>query len=289
MKKLLIGILACVGTTFAVQAQKQEEAPAKDNKYLEFNYNKMAIKERTVVPYPSLREADVIYAKRIERVIDVREKKNLSMKWPKNPFSKILRENVTTGEADSYGKLKAYKNDSLASVYTVKEIKSRGGEELTVPYAPDPINNPDYLIDSTVVNELDWNTITRYKIIEEWIFDKQRSTFFPRIVAIAPLFKNVIQGIDLGEQALFYVSYTDLRKIIANEELFNRQNDAMRLSYLDFFELRLFSSYITRESNDFDMAIKDFPEFKDSPLDALYESERIKEQLFNWEHDLWEH
>jgi gliding motility associated protien GldN len=289
MKKILIGILACVGTTFAVQAQKQEEAPAKDNKYLDFNYNKMAIKERKVVPYPSLREADVVYAKRIERIIDVREKKNLPLKWPKNSFSKILRDNTTIGEAASSGKLKAYKNDSLSSVYTIKELKGRGGAEVTVAYQPDPINNPDYTIDSTVVNELEWNQITRYKIVEEWIFDKQRSTFFPRIIAIAPLFKNEIQGVDLGEQALFFADYQDLRKIMANEELFNRQNDAMRLSYLDFFELRLFSSYITRESNDFDLAIKDFPEFKDSPLDALYESERIKEQLFNWEHDLWEY
>ncbi|MGZ5304129.1 MAG: hypothetical protein ACXWDO_08475 [Bacteroidia bacterium] len=32
-----------------------------------------------------------------------------------------------------------------------------------------------------------------------------------------------------------------------------------------------------------------FPEFKDNPMEALYESERIREDLFNWEHDLWEY
>jgi gliding motility associated protien GldN len=131
--------------------------------------------------------------------------------------------------------------------------------------------------------------VNRFMIYEEWIFDKQRGMFFPRIVAIAPLFKQTIGGVELGERPMFYVSFEELRPIIINEEVFNRQNDAMRQTYYDFFEQRLFSSYITKESNMYDRAIKDMPEFKDDPMEALYESERIREELFNWEHDLWEY
>jgi len=79
--------------------------------YGDFTFDKMAIKERKVVPYPPLREADVMYLRRIHRVIDTREKQNVIMKWPRNPLFRIIYESATTG----YGSapLTAYKNDSL--------------------------------------------------------------------------------------------------------------------------------------------------------------------------------
>lgn len=285
----------------SVNAQKQETAPATGsatgtpaasptgNKYLEFNYSKLGVKERKAIAYPSLREADVSYAKRIQRIVDVREKKNLPLKWPKNPLYQVLLNYVTKGEGKGYGKVKAYISDSLESVYTIDAIKNRGGQSVTVTTTPDPINNPEFTVDKDTVQAFDWSKITRYLISEEWIFDKQRSVFFPRIIAFAPLFKQTINGVELPEQQLCWINYNEFRRATINEEIFNRQNDAMRLTYADFFEDRLFSSYITKESNEFDMSIKEFPEFKDDPMGSLYESERIKDNLFNWEHDLWEY
>jgi gliding motility associated protien GldN len=193
------------------------------------------------------------------------------------------------GEGKGYGKLKSYTYDSIATPYTIDEIKARGGHSMTVTIQPDPINNPDYTIDRDTVEAFDWSKITRYIISEEWIFDKQRSQFFPRIIAFAPLFKQTVNGVELAEQTLCWINYAEFRKVAINEEIFNRTNDAMRLTYNDFFEDRLFSSYITKESNEFDAAIRELPEFKDDPMGALYESERIKDNLFNWEHDLWEY
>jgi gliding motility associated protien GldN len=193
------------------------------------------------------------------------------------------------GEEKGYGKIKAYISDSLTSVFTIDLIKARGGQSQSVEYQPDPVNNPDYTVTKDTVQAFDWSKITRYLLTEEWIFDKQRSTFFPRIIAFAPLFKQTINGVELPEQQLCWINYNEFRKVTVNEEIFNRQNDAMRLTYADFFEDRLFSSYITKESNEFDAAIRELPEFKDDPMGSLYESERIKDNLFNWEHDLWEY
>ena len=296
-KVLVCGVMVGIFSALSVSAQKQDAnnaatpataAPA-ENKYLDFNYTKLAVRERKAIAFPSLREADAVYAKRIQRIVDVREKKNLPMKWPKNPLYKVLYDNITKGEAKGYGKLKAYTVDSIASAYTVEGIKNRGGHSVTVSIQPDPINNPDYTKDTDMVESFDWSKITRYIISEEWIFDKQRSTFFPRIIAFAPLFKQTVNGVELAEQQLCWINYNEFRKIAINEEVFNRSNDAMRLTYNDFFEDRLFSSYVTKESNEFDAAIKDLPEFKDDPMGSLYESERIKDNLFNWEHDLWEY
>ena len=111
--------------------------------------------------------------------------------------------------------------------------------------------------------------------------------FFVRIIAIAPLFNLMVAGQDLGEQELFWTKWDDFKKVIVSQEIFNRQNDAMRLNYLDFFEMRMFTSYVVKESNAFDNAIAEFEEFKTNPFDALLEAEKIKNKLFEWEHDLW--
>ena len=81
----------------------------------------------------------------------------------------------------------------------------------------------------------------------------------------------------------------DVRSILVNMEVFNRQNDAARLTYDDWFEQRMFSSYIVKEANPYDAAIKEFSDFKDDGVAALLESERIKNELFEKEHDLWEY
>ena len=55
------------------------------------------------------------------------------------------------------------------------------------------------------------------------------------------------------------------------------------MSFDDLFWKREFSSSIKKESNTFDRKIAP----NNSGLDALLESERIKNDMFNFEHDLW--
>ncbi len=53
-------------------------------------YDRIHYKQRKVIPYPYLREADVFWEKRVWRVIDVKEKMNIPFKYPRLPFVKIL-------------------------------------------------------------------------------------------------------------------------------------------------------------------------------------------------------
>ena len=54
-------------------------------------------------------------------------------------------------------------------------------------------------------------------------------------------------------------------------------------TFEEIFQKRYFSSYIIKETNVFDRSINDYAQ----GLDALLESERIKDELFTIEHDLW--
>lgn len=283
MKKILLAII----TTFSLIGLARAQGV-----YDDFIYTRQAVQERKVVPWPYLREADVFWAKRVTRTIDVREKQNQCMQWPKNPLSLILYNAVLEG------KLIPYVNDSFTSVVTIEEFSRRGSDTEIVDVPVDP-NDPTITEQDTVVSLFDPAIkIKKYRVLEDWIFDKKESRMYVRIISISPIYNPKVAGIELGEQDLCVLKYhrsiddadrNDLREILVNMEVFNRSNDAARVTFDDFFEQRLFSSYITKEANQYDNRIKDFEEFKDNKVAALLEAERIKYDLFEKEHDLWEY
>lgn len=251
-------------------------------------YEKITVPEREEIPNSPLREADVLYNKKVQRIIDTREKKNMVMNWPGNPLSKILIELTTVGpDKKGFGVLKMYKSDSLTSALTIEDF-----EKLTsaceIIEVQDTLTDDIYaFIEVEYCPPFEYQKINRFLVTEEWIFNKQRGTYEPHITSIAPLFKPALAGVELSEMPLFFVSFEELRPYIINEEVFNRQN-GVRFSYCDFFDQRLFSSYITKESNMYDYAINQMPEFQDNPMEALYEGERIKQDLMERGQDFWE-
>jgi gliding motility associated protien GldN len=268
-------IVACVFTSYGQSAQE------------DWTYDKKAVNERKVIPHRYTREANVKYHKRIHRIIDTREKQNLPMHWPKNPFYNIIYEAATKPD-NPYGTVTAYTSDSLENggIYSQSQILERGGYELIMEVE----DEYGYPKDTTIIVPFEPDQIKKYRIMEDWVFDYNYSDFRATIISIAPLFMQVAgEGVELGEAALFYVKMEDLRPILVNMEIFNPYNDAARLSFDDWFEMRMFSSYIVKESNVWDYDIKYYEENEDNPFAALLKSEAIKNDLFIFEHDLWEY
>ena len=52
--------------------------------------------ERQVIPYPFLREADVMWSKRIWRVIDLNEKMNLPLRYPSSKQTTNRKQQTAT-------------------------------------------------------------------------------------------------------------------------------------------------------------------------------------------------
>jgi hypothetical protein len=77
--------------------------------------------------------------------------------------------------------------------------------------------------------------------------------------------------------------------------VYNEENDMAPMSWSDLFDARVFSSYIYKKSNVLDFRLKDFytPDPEDTSnragIDMLMQSEKIKNELLNIEHDLWEY
>jgi gliding motility associated protien GldN len=245
------------------------------------SYVKVAVRERPVIAYPELREADVKFSRRVIRCIDVRQKMNKQLEWPRQPLNRVLYEGLTKGT------IIAYKTDSLLSFYNTEDFAKRGGEEIITFISTDP-DDPTIGRDSVYQEPYKFEKIRKYWVMEDWIFDYKHSVFKPRIIAVAPIFAPAYGGVTGKEQPLCWIKMDEIRPLLANTEMFNRYNDASRLSYDDFFQMRIFDSYIVYESNVFDNYINMFQEYENDAIGALLKSDEIKNDLFIFEHDLWQ-
>ena len=255
-------------------------------------YVKESNPARRVVPYTYLREADVMWSKKIWRHIDLNEKINAPLRYPKAGDTQDRKNFVNlVMDAVKEGSLTAYRTDDDEFTYpmTGQEFSKVGGADSMSIQVTDPY--PPYnTYDSVVFRPFNPDDVVVLRLKEEWFFDKQRSVMDVRIVGICPLTLardqegNLVEG---GQKKpLFWVYYPEARRIFANAEVFNRYNTSQRLTFEDVFMKRIFNSYIMKEDNVYNRRIEDY---RVNPMDALLESDRIKQDMVNFEHDLWEY
>ncbi|MEO8148974.1 MAG: gliding motility protein GldN [Bacteroidia bacterium] len=244
-----------------------------------------------VVGMPYLREADVMWSKKVWRYIDLSEKLNLPLKYPlanetrdRKSLISTLMDGVKEGTITPYNTI----DDEFTQRMTIEEIGKQLGAGTDTQQVVS--SDPPYLShDTVVVKPVNPDKVIGYRIKEEWFFDKQRSVIEVRIIGLAPVmfdedeFGNVREGGQKKAVCWFY--FPEARNLLVNSETFNRENDAERRTYDDIFMKRMFSSTIIKESNVFNRYISTYR----TGLDALLESEKIKSEIVNLEHDLWEY
>jgi len=246
-------------------------------------YDRYLHKEKQVLTYDYIHEKDVFWEKKVWRLIDTREKRNHIFRNEnrneEDVFINILLEAGRTGDITLYHHTFG---GEFSTPMTQEETQTIG-----ISIDTTEIFNPDDFSAETVIvrNELNWEDVRKYRLKEVYFFDEETSSLDVRILGIAPIVDRTDDmGNFLNSGPLFWVYYPELRETLARTEAFNMNNDAARMSWEDVFEARMFSSYITKESNVYDRRIKDY---KTEPMAVLLESDKIKEGIFHFEHDLW--
>lgn len=288
MKSVAVYLAAILAVVFPGLLSGQAESviitessePVEDV-YLDDVVRRTEMYENRVLPYESLREADIPWERRMWRVIDVREKLNLPFSYPLQPFFTILSDAIQSGE------IKVFKDENF------KEMLSPDDVAAAIEGTPDTslVFNPDTYEDEVVITRSPTNPedIKKYRVKEMWFFDEEASRMGVRILGIAPIKDTYDKttGAYKFSGPIFWVYYPEARETLARYQVFNEGNDASPGTWFDLFEQRRFASYIYKQSNVLDFRLEDFYPNEDDGIDLLMESERIKAELFNWEHDLW--
>lgn len=280
--KSIVFIAILAFTAINVNAQPGVFQPGD---YKDGIYDKENSVNRRFIPYTHLREADVSWEKRVWRRLDMREKQNQQLYYPTEAVVSRISLVQLLVKYILKGEIIAFKDEEFLIPRELSDIKrslvlqedSADVEEFDAQGNSVMIKKPG-LIDSTWIYE----NFVNLEMKEDWFFDKQKSVLEVRILGLGV---NALKPKkeDLGPFNMFWVYFPACRPYFAKHEVYNAKNDAERRTFEDIFWKRQFASVAYKETNVFDRDIERYSK----GIDALLESDRIKNDIFRWEHDLW--
>lgn len=277
MKKLGLFIVA-VAFSSALFAQTSE--------YPDSPYDKPHMNDRKPIALQQIRYADVMWSKQIERTLPLREKMNHPLYFPNNETGRIgsrFSLSALTVDAVEKGMLFAYDPMSDGAVpITFEDFKTKLGASIDTIYIEQEDGTE---VAKAIENQMNPSSIKFLILREEWVFDKQRSVMDPRIMWITALREFEKDG-EIRKSLPYKIYYPAAQPILARNEVFNPNSDGDQKSFYDTFQKRHFSSFISRETNVYND--REVSSYKFG-IEQLYEAERIKTFIFNFEHDLWEY
>ena len=300
MKKILFGLSLLVLTCGTVNLRAQNYVTADDESNLSNFYKREISSTKKALPYPHLRESDVIWETCIWRTVDFREKFNQFFYFPKGTDTienNQGRINLTwlLVRAVRNGDITVFEDDELKTPLGIEDVEKRinkqrrtktqdivdeeYGEVLEEGHdtiMPVPFTPEDYY---------------QIKLKEYWYIDKQDTRMKVRIIGLCLVDDNMKEDED-GEVTTdpkdrFWVPMNDMnvRNLLAKANAYDMYNNSLERSYDEIFISRYFDSYITRETNVYNRNIHDYLTGEDAQL----ESNAIEERIFDIESDMWEY
>lgn len=236
------------------------------------------VSEHPVLPYQPVREADILWEKRIWRVVDTREKVNKPFVAPESPLFQILSKAALAGDLPVY----STEDDRFRTRLTSEQINNELYQlDTVIAFDPETFEEKVRI----VRNEINWENIKRYRLKESWYFDENTATLKVRILGIAPLVEVYDdEGNFKFEKPIFWVHYPSARSMLARNKVVTfGGNYAATTTWEDWFEMRYFSAIPIKENNVYDRRIQDYL----TGTDMVMEGVKINDRMFNAEHDLW--
>lgn len=280
MKRFYIIVIALLATSYGVaqsnilNATKVEDIGKKTKQQI-------AADTDEPLPYGYVDDRDVLWSKVVWEFVDLNQRINLPYYFP------IDTTNLSNGRRSLFDTLlRGISRGDIENVYTDSFFTSKiSGEEIDEKLV-NLRTNGDY-IDTFRIQTQD---IEGYMMKGMWYFDKRLGELKYRLLALAPMGKDVLTlGTDIEDDELyelFWVFYPSARKVLHETKVFNPKNSSNPISYDHLLNARRFNSVIVREENIYgNRKIADY--IRGNALFQLLEADRIKESIRNKEIDMW--
>ncbi|CAI8299491.1 MAG: Uncharacterised protein [Bacteroidota bacterium] len=240
-----------------VLSEEQKDV-LSDSKYLEYSH---------------VDEKDIMWSKIVYEEIDLSEKFNHPLFFPKDGLYNNERRSLwrTIREAILSNKVANVYNDANPNFTEkfehetyLRRIENREGPEVV------PLKSMD---------------IVSYKIKGIWYVDKRIGEMRYRLLGIMPRGKDMNNLTNDAPVDLFWLWYKDLRPILHKQLVFDDRNNANRVTFDQMLTSRRFTARIYAIDNVFNDRAVD--QYVDDPFMQLIESERLKNIIRDFEQDLW--
>lgn len=143
--------------------------------------------------------------------------------------------------------------------------------------------NGDLVGTTMALNDFNPDSVTKFEIKEDIVFDKIRGRMINEIVSLAPVIYKGSARIAIKP---FFLSFNQCRNLFAAREVIDLTRDIQNMSYDDLFIQRNFKSRIIKEANPGNTKIRDkFPD----EASQKKESERIEREIRNYKKKLWKY
>ena len=229
---------------------------------------------------------DVIWARYVYRIIDMRYKQNYQLYFPTRVADPDYRNLFPQIPMDAF--MPVDKTEDHSDDDTYFDISRSTAMLINYDSITDELRPQPYSFESVVRNQV------KYLIQEVVFFDKHTSRMHQKIMAIAPLHPVLISTQDsakimssLRESIMFWIPFDNLRPYLAMQYAIPNRNEVKRVTLDEFFQKRLYTSYIVGEGNMYNRWI---PDYKHNDITGIrQEQDRIATELLNFEQDLWEY
>ncbi len=234
------------------------------------------------IPYGYVDDRDILWSKVVWEFIDLNQKINLPYYYPIDTTNTPNRRSLF----DTL--LKGIRQGRIKDVYTDSFFTTKMTQEEVESLLVDKREVDGY----TDLYSLTSQDILGYSIKGMWYFDKRQGELKYRLLALAPMGKDVqtigVEGVEEDQTLyeLFWVFFPSARDVLYDAKVFNPMNASHPISFDHMLNARRFNSVIVREENIYgNRAIEDY--VRGNSLFQLLEANKIKEDIRNREMDMW--
>lgn len=284
---LFFAVGSAYGQANILNADKPDEIGQRTEAQIEADKNDKPLE------YGYVGDRDILWAKGVWEIIDLDERVNFPLYYP------IDTNNIGSSRRSLYDVLlKGIQDGKIENIYadsyftekrTLKDIQATVSKVDTTDLGIEQYNAGEE-VDQQFIDRRDLGSadIAEYHVRGLWYFDKRQAELKYRLLGIAPVAPDV-NFIDTGQTdlvELFWVWYPDARQILHEAYAYNGGNVASDVTFDHLLNSRRFNGVIYKEDNvQGDRSINEY--IVDNAFMQLLESERIKEQIRNFEQDMW--
>lgn len=249
------------------------------------------------IPYPFLREADVVWSTTLWKHIDCNELFNQFFYFPSDEYITFGKKSLAyiLWDAMVADEIPIYEDDELKIPLDNQLFFQRytRADTIQLEIGYDDDDNELY---ETVIKPrfFDGAEVFEYALREVWFIGKQDTRQDSRRIALAPLketYRTVGGGVPdiyLGHIPIFWIPMQNprVRDLLARYTAYIDPNNMVQQPSWDWvFINQHYNAYLTRESNIYGRSISEYL----TGEDAILESQLIEDKVFAIESDMWEY